>query len=83
MVLTHPFWNGTELLSKEGYDAATQAYLDCKDEYNLDTEKHTASDDLELWKDLLEDFPFREESDFENAISYVLTLIIRQGLKHR
>ena len=80
VVLTHPFWNGTELLSKEGYDAATQAYLDCKDEYNLDTEKHTASDDLELWKDLLEDFPFREESDFENAISYVLTLIIRQGL---
>ena len=80
VVLTHPFWNGTQLLSQEGYDAATQAYLDCKNEYDLDTEKHTASDDLELWKDLLEDFPFREESDFENALSYVLTLIIRQGL---
>ena len=80
VVLTHPFWNGTELLSQEGYDAATQAYLDCKNEYDLDTEKHTASDDLELWKDLLEDFPFREESDFENALSYMLTLIIRQGL---
>ena len=52
----------------------------CKDTYDLDTEKNTASNDLELWKDLLEDFPFREESDFENAISYVLTLIIRQGL---
>ena len=80
VVLTHPFWNGTELLSQEGYDPATQAYLDCKNEYDLDTEKHTASDDLDLWKDLLEDFPFREESDFENAISYALTLIIRQGL---
>ena len=80
VVLTHPFWNGTVLLSKKGYDAATQAYLDCENEYDLDTEKHTASDDLELWKDLLEDFPFREESDFENALSYVLTLIIRQGL---
>ena len=80
VVLTHPFWNGTELLSKEGYDPATQAYLDCKNEYDLDTEKHTDSDDLDLWKDLLEDFPFREESDFENAISYLLTLIIRQGL---
>ena len=80
VVLTHPFWNGTNLVLKKGYDAATQAYLDCKNEYDLDTEKHTASDDLEFWKDLLQDFPFREESDFENALSYVLTLIIRQGL---
>ena len=80
VVLTHPFWNGTKLLSKEGYDPDTQAYLDCKNEYDLDTEKHTAHSDLKLWKDLLEDFPFREESDFENALSYVLTLIIRQGL---
>ena len=80
VVLTHPFWNGTVLLSKKGYDAATQAYLDCENEYDLDTEKHTASDDLDLWKELLQDFPFREESDFENALSYVLTLIIRQGL---
>ena len=80
MVLTHPFWNRTELLSKKGYDPATQAYLDCQNEYDLDTEKHTAQDDLEIWKEILQDFPFREESDFENAISYMLTLIIRQGL---
>ena len=80
VVLTHPFWNRTELLSKKGYDPATQAYLDCQNEYDLDTEKHTAQDDLEIWKEILQDFPFREESDFENAISYMLTLIIRQGL---
>ena len=34
-----------------------------------------------LWKDLLHDFPFEDESDFENAIGFALTLIVRQGLK--
>ena len=50
-------------------------------QYDLDTEKHNPESDLKLWRDLLCDFPFQDESDFENAMAYVLTLVIRQGLK--
>ena len=80
VVLTHPFWNGTEILFKKGYDPDTQAYLDCDRKFDIDTSKHTAEEDLKIWEDLLCDFPFRETPDFENAMAYVITLIIRQGL---
>ena len=43
--------------------------------------EHTPESDLKLWKDLLQDFPFEDDSDFENAIGFALTLIVRQGLK--
>ena len=82
VVMSHPFWNGTEIVSQPGYDAESGVYLDMKSvEYDLDTETHDAESDLQLWRDLLCDFPFKDESDFENAMAYVLTLVIRQGLK--
>lgn len=82
VVMSHPFWNGTEIVSQPGYDAESGVYLDMKEvAYDLDTDVHDTQSDLKLWKDLLCDFPFKEESDFENAMAYVLTLVIRQGLQ--
>ena len=82
VVMSHPFWNGESIVSQPGYDSQSQAYLDTEGvEYDMDTDAHTAEADLQLWKDLLSDFPFRDDSDFENALAYPLTLIIRQGLK--
>ena len=82
VVMSHPFWNGTEIVSKPGYDHQSRAYLDTEGiDYDMDTETHSAESDLKLFRDLLCDFPFKDESDFENAIGYALTLVIRQGLK--
>ena len=82
VVMSHPFWNGSEIVSKPGYDSQSNSYLDTEGiEYDMDTDTNTAKADLKLWKDLLSDFPFGEDSDFENALAYVLTLVLRQGLK--
>ena len=82
VIVTHPFWNGETLVFKTGYDAATHVYLSIDENvsYDLDIEKHTPEADVQLWRDLLTDFPFRSEADFENALAFALTLIIRQGL---
>lgn len=81
-ILTHPFYNGTQLIDRYGYDAESQVFVDFDepDLFDLDTDAHTAEDDVNLWRELLKDFPFKDESDFQNAIGYMLTLIIRQGL---
>lgn len=82
MILSHPFFNGTELVSRRGYDTESQSFLDVpkSEVFDLDIEAHTPEADLDICRDLLKDFPFQEDSDFENAIGYMLTLIIRQGL---
>ena len=79
VVVSHPFYNGDKLVSAEGYDRRTHTYLDS--DFTADMGEHTPESDLELWKDLLQDFPFEDDSDFENAIGFALTLIVRQGLK--
>ena len=82
-ILTHPFYNGSELVYTPGYDTKSQVYLDMKKsdtQFDLDTEANSAKDDIQLWEDLLSDFPFESKADFENAIGYMLTLIVRQGL---
>ena len=83
VILTHPFFNGSNIVDKHGYDPDSQVFLDREKsiKFDLDTQTHTAPDDLKLWRELLKDFPFKEESDFQNAIGYMLTLLIRQGLK--
>ena len=79
VVLSHPFYNGDKLVTTEGYDAGTFTYLDSS--FAVEIGQHTPESDLMLWKDLLQDFPFEAESDFENAIAFALTLIVRQSLK--
>ena len=79
VVVSHPFFNGEKLVTAEGYDAGTYTYLDSS--FRVEMGEHTPESDLMLWKDLLQDFPFEDESDFENAIGFALTLIVRQGLK--
>lgn len=80
-VLSHPFWNGEAIVATDGYDAETEVYLRMDQAYDLDTSVYTAESDVALWKELLSDFPFKDESDFQNAIAAMLTLIIRQGLQ--
>ena len=81
IILTHPYFNGEALITENGFDASTGAYLNQKaKELDLDTEKHSAKDDIQLWRDWLCDFPFTSESDFENAIAYMLTIMVRPGL---
>ena len=79
VVVSHPFYNGDSLVSVEGYDPETYTYLDS--DFTVEMGEHTPESDLMLWKELLHDFPFEDESDFENAIGFALTLIVRQGLK--
>ena len=83
VILSHPFFNGKELVSRRGYDTESQSFLDVpkSEVFDLDIEANTPEADLDIWRDLLKDFPFKEDSDFENAIGYMLTLITRQGLK--
>lgn len=82
VIVTHPFWNSETIVFKSGYDAATHVYLSLNEnvDYDLDIEKHTPETDVKIWRELLADFPFRSEADFENALAFPLTLIIRQGL---
>ena len=81
IILTHPYHNGKSLIIEDGFDANTGAYLSQKAKVlDLDIEKHSAEDDIQLWRDWLCDFPFTSESDFENAIGYMLTILIRPGL---
>ena len=79
VVVSHPFYNGETLVTTEGYDRGTHTYLDSS--FTVEMAGHTPESDLGLWKELLKDFPFEDESDFENAIGFALTLIIRQGLQ--
>ena len=79
VVVSHPFYNGEKLVTAEGYDSGTYTYLDSS--FDVEMGGHTPESDLVLWKDLLQDFPFEDNSDFENAIGFALTLIVRQGLK--
>ena len=79
VVVSHPFFNGENLVAVEGYDSGTHTYLDSS--FSVEMGEHTPESDLLLWKDLLQDFPFEDESDFENAIGFMLTLIVRQGLQ--
>ena len=79
VVVSHPFYNGEKLVTAEGYDSGTFTYLDSS--FSVEMGEHTPESDLMLWKDLLQDFPFEDDSDFENAIGFALTLIIRQGLQ--
>ena len=79
VVVSHPFFNGENLVAVEGYDVGTYTYLDSS--FSVEMGEHTPESDLMLWKDLLQDFPFEDDSDFENAIGFALTLIVRQGLK--
>ena len=79
VVVSHPFYNGEKLVTAEGYDSGTFTYLDSS--FGVEMGEHTPESDLMLWKDLLQDFPFEDESDFENAIGFALTLIVRQGLQ--
>ena len=79
VVVSHPFFNGENLVTTQGYDVETYTYLDSS--FGVEMGEHTPESDLMLWKDLLQDFPFEDESDFENAIGFALTLIVRQGLK--
>ena len=81
IILTHPYHNGKSLIIEDGFDPNTGAYLNQKKkELDLDLDKHSAKDDIQLWRDWLCDFPFESESDFENAIGYMLTIMIRPGL---
>ena len=53
-MMSHAFWNGTEIISKPGYDTESKAYLDTEGvDYDMDTDTHTAESDLSIWKDLL------------------------------
>ena len=79
VVVSHPFFNGENLVTAEGYDVGTHTYLDSS--FDVEMGGHTPESDLELWKELLQDFPFEDDSDFENAIGFMLTLIVRQGLQ--
>ena len=79
VIVSHPFYNGERLVTAEGYDRGTQTYLDSSHEVEMGG--HTPESDLELWKELLHDFPFEDDSDRENAIGFMLTLIVRQGLQ--
>ena len=79
VVVSHPFYNGEYLVTTQGYDVETYTYLDSS--FSVEMGEHTPESDLLLWKDLLQDFPFEDESDFENAIGFALTLIVRQGLQ--
>ena len=79
VVVSHPFYNGERLVTAEGYDRGTFTYLDSS--FDVEMGEHTPESDLGLWKELLQDFPFEDNSDFENAIGFALTLIVRQGLK--
>ena len=81
VIITHPFWDGDRIVTEKGFDAASGVFLDSDVTFSLDLAAHTAEDDIQLWRDLLCDFPFKDESDFENAMGYVLTLIVRQGLQ--
>ena len=81
IILTHPYFNGNSLIIEDGFDPNTGAYLNQKaKELDLDLDKHSAESDIQLWRDWLCDFPFENESDFENAIAYMLTIMIRPGL---
>ena len=81
IILSHPYHNGESLITDDGFDSKTGAYLNRKaKDLDLDIEKHSAKDDVKLWKEWLSNFPFESEADFENAIAYMLTLLIRPGL---
>ena len=81
IILTHPYHDGTSLQIKEGLNEEMGVFLDLKAEtIDDDIEAYSAADDIQLWRDWLKDFPFRDEADFENALGYVLTLLIRPGL---
>ena len=67
------------LVTAEGYDSGTHTYLDSS--FDVEMGGHTPESDLELWYELLQDFPFEDDSDRENAIGFMLTLIVRQGLQ--
>ena len=80
VVVSHPFYNGDKLVTTEGYDSGTFTYLDSS--FAVEMADHTPESDLELWKELLQDFPFEDDDiDFENAIGFMLTLIVRHGLQ--
>ena len=80
IILSHPYHNGQSLVTENGFDANTGAYLNQKTtDLDLDLEAHSAKDDVFLWKDWLRDFPFESEADFENAIAYMLTILVRPG----
>ena len=80
IILSHPYHNGQSLVIENGFDANTGAYLNQKTtDLDLDLEAHSAKDDVSLWKDWLIDFPFESEADFENAIAYMLTILVRPG----
>ena len=85
IILTHPYWAGGTggLQTTQGFDPVKSAYLDLKvgnNDLNLSLSDHSAAEDVSLWREWLSDFPFKDESDFENALAYALTLIIRPGL---
>ena len=80
VVVSHPFFNGENLSRQEGYDSGTHTYLDSSFSVEMG-ESYTGIRFVELWKELLQDFPFEDDSDFENAIGFMLTLIVRQGLQ--
>ena len=80
IILSHAYHNGESLIIKDGFDAKTGAYLNTNaKDVDLDLQNHSAKDDVKLWKEWLNDFPFESESDFENAIAYMLTLLVRPG----
>ena len=58
VILTHPFYNGSNIADQHGYDTESQVFLDCENgiKFDLDTQAHTAADDLNLWRELLRDF---------------------------
>ena len=81
IILSHPYWDGCVLQSEKGFNREMGVFLDLKTEtIDDDIEVQSADDDIQLWRDWLNDFPFRDEADFENALAYALTLLIRPGL---
>ena len=83
IILSHPYWGGEKIgmITDDGFNNELGTYLDLKaDELDLDLDKHSAADDVDLWREWLSDFPFTDQADFENALAYLLTLIVRPGM---
>ena len=55
VVVSHPFFNGENLVTTQGYDVETYTYLDSS--FGVEMGEHTPESDLMLWKELLPRLP--------------------------
>ena len=78
-IYTYPYVYKGKLITETGWNADSQIYV--PDDSSIELSYPDSSEEaVEILRELLSGFRFKEESDFENAIALALTPIIRPNI---